>query len=271
VAAATAEGLSCVAPLAALLAGPQGEVVVLHVDSPGAGDGEEQHSWLRLVRWQRESLHLPVRLVSRHGREPCAAIAEIAREEDVGLVVVTPQRRAERRILLGSVTERLARQAELDILCVPFAAPKERAPAIQRILVHVGVAGAPEPDLAWPVRLAKEQGCSLHVLGVVPIDPWPGPFGLAGTREAARVARQGELVVWTRRRIPEGLPAVVSAVVGDPTTEILGRAHGIGADLIALPAPSTDPDEAFIGSTTERVLRRSRCPVLISAAARKCD
>jgi nucleotide-binding universal stress UspA family protein len=55
---------------------------------------------------------------------------------------------------------------------------------------------------------------------------------------------------------------------GDPVDEIIAAAELVRADLIVMPTEGRHRVfDALRGSTTERVLRRSRCPVLAVPAA----
>jgi nucleotide-binding universal stress UspA family protein len=55
---------------------------------------------------------------------------------------------------------------------------------------------------------------------------------------------------------------------GEPVTEILTAAELIGADLIVMPtAGRAGVFEVLRGSTTERVLRQARCPLLAVPAS----
>ena len=55
---------------------------------------------------------------------------------------------------------------------------------------------------------------------------------------------------------------------GEPVTEILAAAELVGADLIVMPtAGRAGVFEVLRGSTTERVLRQARCPLLAVPAS----
>ena len=57
---------------------------------------------------------------------------------------------------------------------------------------------------------------------------------------------------------------------GEPVEEIAAAAERVRADLIVMPTEGRHGVfDALRGSTTERVLRRSRCPLLAVPAARE--
>ena len=57
---------------------------------------------------------------------------------------------------------------------------------------------------------------------------------------------------------------------GDPVEQILAATESVGAELIVMPtAGRAGVFEALRGSTTERVLRQARCPILAVPAARE--
>jgi len=54
---------------------------------------------------------------------------------------------------------------------------------------------------------------------------------------------------------------------GEPVAEILAAAELVGADLIVMPTAGRAVFEVLRGSTTERVLRQARCPLLAVPAS----
>jgi nucleotide-binding universal stress UspA family protein len=55
----------------------------------------------------------------------------------------------------------------------------------------------------------------------------------------------------------------VAVVVGDPAEQILGQAEECGSDVIVMGTQGLEGAKRFVfGSTTEKVLRESRIPVL---------
>jgi nucleotide-binding universal stress UspA family protein len=76
-------------------------------------------------------------------------------------------------------------------------------------------------------------------------------------------ARQG-LSRFAAENLPEGVQADLVVALGVPHTEIVRLARELDADLIAMATHGRGfISHAMLGSTTEKVLRRTDCPVLV--------
>src|SRR3954471_8516312 len=64
---------------------------------------------------------------------------------------------------------------------------------------------------------------------------------------------------------PDRAPAAIAVATGKPAAEILRESAGTGASLIVMSSRgATGLRKLFLGSTTERVLRETRVPVLVT-------
>jgi nucleotide-binding universal stress UspA family protein len=73
-----------------------------------------------------------------------------------------------------------------------------------------------------------------------------------------------EALVATAKKAFNGTPVTTEITRGRAYVEILHKAHEWKADLIVLGAKGlTLPEEAFSGSTAERVMKEAQCSVLI--------
>jgi nucleotide-binding universal stress UspA family protein len=151
----------------------------------------------------------------------------------------------------GSFAETLARHAGAPALFVPegargFVAAEDGAFSLRNVLVPIAAAPAPARALAAACRLLDSiaSGARLHVLHVGEARDMPAYF-IPGPRQHTAIARQGPVV-----------------------DTIVGVAEEIDADLIVM---ATEGHQSLLdslrGSTTERVLRRARRPLLAVPAA----
>ena len=117
---------------------------------------------------------------------------------------------------------------------------------------------------------------------LVPVDRTPDASGGHRVRETCgrhRRRRQGDnLAPARRRRAPtcrvckpwtgDRWTFALMRREGEPVAEILAAAELVGADLIVMPtAGRAGVFEVLRGSTTERVLRQARCPLLAVPAS----
>jgi nucleotide-binding universal stress UspA family protein len=122
--------------------------------------------------------------------------------------------------------------------------------------------------LRFAKLLATQTGARLHLLHVVtlPVISTARPVTIppAFSEEAiATRARQRMKELLAELSLPAGSnPATVRS--GAPTEEINEAARTTDADLIAMATRGyTGLKRAFLGSTTERVVRQAPCPVLV--------
>jgi len=124
--------------------------------------------------------------------------------------------------------------------------------------------------LDWARKMAEHFDAVLHCLFVVdePTNYWVGvgsvgPLGptsdeLLGKAKMKMDAFAGDNL--------EGLthPAVTRVVAGKPFVEIVKYARAIDATMIVMSTHGrTGLSHALLGSTTETVVRKSPCPVLV--------
>ena len=191
------------------------------------------------------------------------------RETDL-VVMGTHGRRGFRRLLLGSVTERVLRQSEAPVLSISPSSPKigkERGP-FQRILCPVDFSPSSLAGLSLGLAL-REGNAELLVLHVVEfyLPPALGEavaFDVTDLRRRHRLEGQAKL----EKLVPEEARAhtrleTVVLESGSPYQEILKTAEREGEDLIVIGvAGRSSADLMFFGSTANHVVRAAACPVL---------
>jgi nucleotide-binding universal stress UspA family protein len=187
------------------------------------------------------------------------------------LVMGTHGRRGFRRLILGSVTERVLRQSESPVLSIPPSAPErnlERGEAFLRILCPVDYSPSSRAGLELATNL-RQGDADLVVLHVLEYQ-LPPPFGEAVAFDFAGFLerRQQEDRVKLESWVPEAARAhsrVETALLesGSPYRQILRVAEREKSDLIVIGVCSrSSADLAFFGSTANHVVREAACPVL---------
>jgi nucleotide-binding universal stress UspA family protein len=138
---------------------------------------------------------------------------------------------------------------------------------LQTILFGADFTDNSRAALDYAVTLAKLAGARLHVLHVI--------GELADQRRSRIQPETFELMVKEVEihAIQEmksfcathlaGIPHSSEVVLGVPYQQIIERAEGVNADLIVIGTHGHTPLETFlVGSTAERVVRRSKIAVL---------
>lgn len=190
------------------------------------------------------------------------------------LVMGTHGRSGFSRLFLGSVTERVVRNAPCPVLTVPPAPGTDAAlPVVfKNILCGVDFSPASIAALQWALELGRQSGGKVTVLHAVEFlhEPEPSPFldlDLAKYHRNA-IKRAGE---WLHARLagePQTWCAIDEVVaVGRAAQLLLARAAEGGADLIVIGAQGAGGIELMLsGSTSQPVLRGAPCPVLSVSA-----
>jgi nucleotide-binding universal stress UspA family protein len=237
----------------------------MHVDasaSPEEGDWSEFPGVrATLARWGvlpegvaaeevGDALGLRVRKVIKGGGDPLGGILAHVRTFVPDLIVLsTHQRDGVDRWLHRNVAEPLARRSGAMTLFVPgrghgFVSPQDGRVTLQRVLIPVDHVPRADTAIKRAWGLAHALGCTTGEVRLIHVgDPEHAPrsTGLADAGWSAEmVVRQGEVVRC-----------------------ILDEEAQWGADLLVLATQGhQDFLDALRGSTTERVVRGARCPVL---------
>ena len=200
-------------------------------------------------------------------------IARLAADRKIDITIAASHGRAGlKRLILGSVTERLMRTLPCPLLVVRspergFVTPADQAITLKRILV--GCDFSPNSSLAFQygLSLAQEFQADLHLVHVIqpqvydhlkkPGEPKQDLQKDLGSRIKDRLANMvpEEAQTWCK--------PVTVLLAGRPDEEIAKYAMVNDIDLIVLGVRGYSLVESlFVGSTTDRVVRRASCPVL---------
>jgi nucleotide-binding universal stress UspA family protein len=204
---------------------------------------------------------------------PAESVLAFARSLPADLIVMgTHGHSGFERLVLGSVTEKVLRDAPCPVLTAPPRSVTTAQLPFRRILCPVDFSEPSLIALQTALSMAEEADARLIVLNVV---DWPGHDSVLVTASGdtellGQVERQAaqrleslitdESKVWSR---PEA-----KVTIGKPYREILTAAENMAADLIVIGVHGRNALRlAVFGSTTNQVVRRALCPVLTIRAA----
>ena len=201
-------------------------------------------------------------------------INRVARERSVDITLTaTHGRRGLKRLILGSVTERLMRTLPSPLLVIPAAehetgAASDRALRFGRILV--GCDFSPDADLAFQnaLSMAQEFQAELHLVHIIETPLYTETLKpVFAHRPASSVAIREFLQSKLDDLVPSDARHWCQPVTmldeGQPYARLLRYADEHAIDLIVLGVRGHGLiGTLFVGSTTDRVIRRASCPVL---------
>ncbi len=205
--------------------------------------------------------------------DPTLAILRVAKQEDADLIVMgTHGRGAFGRAILGSVADRVIRQAICPVVAVgpeePHGARKKtRVPGrFRTILIATDFSEQALEAAQVGLLIAKAQSSRVSLLHVQPDLSGFLP-GAGATSEVKRqvgdekgLARLDAL----KHRLLGEAPAEVRLRRGDTATEILACAEEVEADLIVCGTHGRSGlPRLLLGSVTERLIRLAPVPVLV--------
>ena len=130
---------------------------------------------------------------------------------------------------------------------------------VNRILVATDLSTRSDRALRRATLIAKRLGSTLCLVHVVEGDQ---PDRMVETEHAAASVVLAD-TIRTSCDV-DGVPAHHQIMVDDVTSGILAAADELGADLIVLGPHRSRFRDVFAGTTVERVLRRSRLPLLVA-------
>jgi nucleotide-binding universal stress UspA family protein len=246
----TSQDAEAALPIARALAASTQAVLNLLAVSPHIAPGRtrELHAYLEAIA---DAEHISggrrVRTTLRLG-DPGEAILRVECDLHVDLVVMaTHGRSGPRRLLLGSVAERVAQQSSVPVVLL---GPGERSSeCLQTLLVPIDGTRDGARALAMAVPLARACAARLVLLQ-------------ASTFDSAAAQQHVDHVV---ARLSEvGLCAERRGVVGLPGKSIVLGADDVNADLIVMSSHGrSGPVRAVLGSVADEVVRTSGRPVML--------
>lgn len=222
--------------------------------------------------FQKEPLSLTC--VRRDGVDVAAEILQYATEADADLIIMGRHgRRGLYRLWSGGVGDSILGRSECSVLIVP---PRDRSepgqtPTLSRILVPVDFSRESEQAVPVARELAARCGASLNLLYVsekrlVPIFSDTGLFTVSSLEPDPEITSHAEEALAQLYRRNEGpdVPVSIHVRQGNSAHEILTFTEAENMDLVVMASHGISGYRVFgMGSTAERVVDRSTCPVLI--------
>lgn len=181
------------------------------------------------------------------------------------VVMGTHGRTGMSRVLLGSVAEKIVRHAPCSVLCVR---PDATAKQFTHVLCPIDFSEASQFAVDMAVDLARPWGAGITLLHVteVPVAYSREPVPLAFMRDLEK--RSAELLekaaVSLREKV--SVPIATRSRIGRPGKEIVDTLDGDKSyDLVSVGSHGrTGIRRALLGSVAEKVVRHSRCPVMVA-------
>ncbi len=144
---------------------------------------------------------------------------------------------------------------------------------LQRILVPTDFSENAEQAFLHAATIARWSGAELLVLHIVEkfmdhslvySDVWPFQKPVRQYYRELEERTGERLTEEVRKSVGEGVRFRVHVATGSPAPEILAVAERESVDLIVIATHGRGGiAQALLGSTTDRVLRKARCPVLV--------
>lgn len=197
---------------------------------------------------------MPYGVAAVGGQPIPAMIVREARAVSADLIVMaTHGLRGWRRAILGSVTEGVLHTGICPVLSVsrPGDQPPKRA-AVTKILCPINFTGVARDSLDYAAHLAAAFDAQLLIVHVV-----------EQTDAVHAAAAENDVRAWIPPAIQERCAFREIVLRGGAAERVLDCAEDLGADLLVIGAQHRMfRDATAIGTTTERLVRFARLPVL---------
>jgi len=219
------------------------------VSTPAAAEGQ-----VRVTYGQIESV------------SPAHAIIEQAKSDDIDLIVMgTHGRRGFDRLLSGSVSEEVVRQAPCPVFTVLAGEEPTDGPYVDHVLAPVDLSNQTNLIADYAAELAKVYNAKLSLLHIVEQAAYPSVYGVDPmTPELPNVeARAREAMEELADRIRPQAPDVRTVVtMGYAAREIVDYVEDHNVDMVVMATHGrTGLSRFVIGSVAEKVVRTAPCPV----------
>ncbi|MBV0924479.1 universal stress protein [Halomicroarcula limicola] len=199
--------------------------------------------------------------------QPSTAILDYVADRDVDLVAMgTHGRRGLSRYLVGSVAERVVRQSPVPVLTVRASERSAVEEGYDQILVPTDGSDYAAAAVAHALAIAERAGARVHAVSVVNLGDIATGADVGVPPEFVEqfetLAEEAVVSVATAAR-ERGLDVETSVSSGVPARELLDYVEENPIDLVVMGTHGrTGWDRLLLGSTAERLVRRSPTPVL---------
>jgi len=197
---------------------------------------------------------------------PAHAIIEQAKADEVDLIVMgTHGRRGFDRLLSGSVSEEVVRQAPCPVFTILAGEEPSPGPYVDHVLAPVDLSDQSAAVVDHAAELADAYGASLSLLHVVEQAAYPTIYGVDPlTPQLPHVeSRAREAMEELADRVRDAGPEVsVYVTNGYAARDIVDFTKEHDVNLIVMATHGRTGLQRFvIGSVAEKVVRTAPCPV----------
>jgi nucleotide-binding universal stress UspA family protein len=198
--------------------------------------------------------------------EPPDVVAAVAAGREMDLIALgTHGRRGIKRLLLGSVTSGVIAKAGCDVLVVKNN-PSQSAGSYKSILAAYDGSVCSRKSLSRACELAKGQDAQLTVLYVIPRYEEMVEFFMTDTIKSA-LYKEAQKIIDGARELSSSAASPLASLIreGQAAETIVETSQTLKNDLIVMGSHGwSGVSKAIIGSTAERVIMKTDCPVLVS-------
>lgn len=197
--------------------------------------------------------------------EPPPVITDIARERQADLIAMgTHGRKGLKRLIMGSVTSHVILNSPCDVLVVKR--PCDECTGIhESILVPFDGSEFSKKALGRACQLSKVDGADITVLYVIPrYEEMIGFFRTESIKQS--LFKEAERIMDEAKKIASshGVSIATTIQEGHAGDKIMETANSLKNDLIVLGTYGwKGVNKAIMGSTTERVIMNTHCPILV--------
>lgn len=211
---------------------------------------------------------LTVVRAERRGVSPAPVILDYADEHDIDLIVMGTQgRRGLGQLFLGSVAEEVVRRAKCSVMTVREQKEPKPPSDMDTLLVPIDFSEHSRRALAYAKRIAASYEARLQLLHVVEQMIHPSFYAIGKTSildlDPDIIGRsKREMERWLQEAGAPDVLAESFVIDGRATRDIVKFAEDHDSDLIVIATHGlTGIDRFLMGSVTQKVVRRSPCPV----------
>ena len=259
------------------------EVHIVHVEEVTDDYYEQDKALRERVEGQMADLlaatdvgDLRTEHVVLHGEEIEVALTDYADEIAADLVVIgTHGRRGLRRLVMGSVAEKIVRKAKRPVLTVREREGTPPEPHVQHVLLPLDFSESSLRAIPYAKDLAARYGARLTALHAFDDVDLPGFYGDFPNPLPVAAPEIEEKVRGTLREAVEAaagsdVPAEFIVGRGAAPNVIVDEAKNRAVDLIMMASHGhSGVERLLLGSVSEHVLRAAPCPVLLVRVERE--
>jgi len=202
--------------------------------------------------------------------DPVEEICAYAKQHPIDLMLVASHGISSlKRLLMGTVVERMARKFNRPMLVLPAPQPSHRKVlCFEKIVMACDLSPESRMLIDQGLAFAHEFKSHVFVLHTIEspiqdqiVEPAAAPYGQVQDQLKNEIQRRLEKMIALSR--PEDIAVSIEVRPGVAEEQLDGFIHERRADLVVVGVrPHTRFEKILIGSTTEMVLRRASCAVL---------